>query len=174
MWYIHCFQLVQSTFPTSRNVGDIQAFRPATFPSLMTESMQQETPFPTARFVSKHPRPRTAYLLHAARRQRADAECGSSLSIFNPRSKASHSNTNKKALRRSRSSHRATLTVVLLGHRGKARHLAADRIARSNRCMEGGTGEDAAFRSPRKNMEIVSNSALVVNAIFKQDSLFVT
>lgn len=167
MWCIHCFQLVQSTFPTSRNVGDI-------FPSLMTESMQQETPLPAARFLSKHPRTRTAYLLHAARRQHADAECGSSLSIFKPRSKASHSNTNKKALRRSRSSLRATLTVVLLGHHGKARHLAVDRIARSNRCMEGGTGEDAAFRSPRKNMEIISNSALVVNAIFKQDSLFVT
>lgn len=80
----------------------------------------------------------------------------------------------KKALRRSRSSLRATLTVVLLGHHGKVRHLAADRIARSNRCMEGGTGEDAAFRSPRKNMEIISNSASVVKAIFKQDSLFVT
>lgn len=90
MWCIHCFQLVQSTFPTSRNVGDI-------FPSLMTESMQQETPLPAARFVSKHPRTRTAYLLHAARRQYADAECGSSLSIFKPRSKASHSNTNKKS-----------------------------------------------------------------------------
>lgn len=89
MWCIHCFQLVQSTFPTSRNVGDI-------FPSLMTESMQQETPLPAARFVSKHPRTRTAYLLHAARRQHADAECGSSFSIFKPRSKASHSNTNKK------------------------------------------------------------------------------
>lgn len=40
--------------------------------------------------------------------------------------------------------------------------------------MEGGTGEDAAFRSPRKNMEIISNSGSVVKAIFKQDSLFVT
>lgn len=40
--------------------------------------------------------------------------------------------------------------------------------------MEGGTGEDAAFRSPRKNMEIISNSASVVSAIFKKDSLFVT